>query len=182
MRHAPFGRPRHPLGTFPCGKVPRPPAGGRNLPQETGFLWEARKRALLSFFCFSRDFASAEATKGLSDRPLETFGPFPVDENCTNLQQMRTMQICNRWKPCKFVADKHCKNRFLCKARAHHRKNYVSAPDTWCPGARFTRKILPIINTPPARVAHVSFSPRKRTPAIRVVRGNQIHKNRRSKR
>ena len=38
MRHAPFGRPRHPLGTFPCGKVPRPPAGGRNLSQETGFL------------------------------------------------------------------------------------------------------------------------------------------------
>ena len=38
MRHAPFGRPRHPLGTFPCGKVPRPPAGGRNLSQVTGFL------------------------------------------------------------------------------------------------------------------------------------------------
>ena len=43
MFHAPFGRPRHPLGTFPCGKVPRPPAGGRNLPQETGFLWMARE-------------------------------------------------------------------------------------------------------------------------------------------
>ena len=40
-RHAPFGRPRHPLGTFPCGKVPRPPAGGRNLPQETDSLWKA---------------------------------------------------------------------------------------------------------------------------------------------
>ena len=26
------------------------------------------------FFCFAEDFASAEATKGLSDRPLETFG------------------------------------------------------------------------------------------------------------
>ena len=41
MRHAPFGRPRHPLGTFPCGKVPRPPAGGRNLPQETNILQKA---------------------------------------------------------------------------------------------------------------------------------------------
>ncbi len=41
MRHAPFGRPRHPLGTFPCGKVPRPPAGGRNLPRETNFKWKA---------------------------------------------------------------------------------------------------------------------------------------------
>ena len=49
MFHAPFGRPRHPLGTFPCGKVPRPPAGGRNLPQETDFLWLARERALLLF-------------------------------------------------------------------------------------------------------------------------------------
>ena len=76
MRHAPFGRPRHPLGTFPCGKVPRPPAGGRNLPQETDFLWRAMERSLLSFFCFAGWFASAEATKGLSDRPLETFGPF----------------------------------------------------------------------------------------------------------
>ncbi len=124
MRHAPFGRPRHPLGTFPCGKVPRPPAGGRNLPQETDFLWKARKksflafsvlrrvsplrrrpggfplapwtpsgplcskgvareknflwkakeRTFLTFSCFTEGFASAEATKGLSDRPLETFG------------------------------------------------------------------------------------------------------------
>ena len=41
MRHAPFGRPRHPLGTFPCGKVPRPPAGGRNLSQETNSLRQA---------------------------------------------------------------------------------------------------------------------------------------------
>ena len=124
MRHAPFGRPRHPLGTFPCGKVPRPPAGGRNLPQETDFLWKARKRAsllflfcggfrlcggdqgafrsppgspsgplcskgvareknflwkakertFLTFSCFTEGSASAEATKELSDRPLETFG------------------------------------------------------------------------------------------------------------
>ena len=147
-----------------AGKVPRPPAGGRNLSQETHSLWRAGesplfafpfrrvshlrvrpggfpiapwtpsgpipiyvgetshkehvpcegqgKRALL-FFCFLGDFASAEATKGLSGRPWETFGPFAVDENCTNLQQMRTMQICNRWKLCKFVADKHCKNSFL---------------------------------------------------------------------
>ena len=31
------------------------------------------------FFCFAEDFASAEATKGLSDRPLETFGAHPVE-------------------------------------------------------------------------------------------------------
>ena len=49
MRHAPFGRPRHPLGTFPCGKVPRPPAGGRNLPQETDSLWKTREEPSLYF-------------------------------------------------------------------------------------------------------------------------------------
>ena len=57
-----------------AGKVPRPPAGGRNLSQETGFLRRAMERSLLSFFCFAGGFASAEATKGLSGRPLETFG------------------------------------------------------------------------------------------------------------
>ncbi len=62
-----------------AGKVPRPPAGGRNLPQETDFLWKARERAFTFFFCFSEDFASAEATKGLSGRPLETFGAHPVE-------------------------------------------------------------------------------------------------------
>ena len=132
MRHAPFGRPRHPLGTFPCGKVPRPPAGGRNLSQETDSLWKARKGpslyfpvsqrisplrrrpkgfpialwkpsapllrkgicttkkgglvkgkegAFLASSCFAEGFASAEATKGLSDRPLETFGPFAASRN-----------------------------------------------------------------------------------------------------
>ena len=74
MRPAPFGRPRHPLGTFPCGKVPRPPAGGRNLPQEADSLWKARKKSSLAFLCFAEGFASAEATKGLFGRPLETFG------------------------------------------------------------------------------------------------------------
>ena len=128
-RHAPFGRPRHPLGTFPCGKVPRPPAGGRNLPQETGFLWKARKKSFLAisdlrrvsplrrrpggfpvapwtpsgpipicmdetshkkqipcgrqetglpfFSRITKAFASAEATRGLSDRPLDPFGAHP---------------------------------------------------------------------------------------------------------
>ena len=34
----------------------------------------AREKGFLALFCFAEDFASAEATKGLSDRPLETFG------------------------------------------------------------------------------------------------------------
>ena len=56
-----------------AGKVPRPPADGRNLSQGTGFLWMAREKGLLAFSVL-QGFASAEATKGLSDRPLETFG------------------------------------------------------------------------------------------------------------
>ncbi len=56
-----------------AGKVPRPPAGGRNLPQEIDFLWMAREEASL-LSSVSQGFASAEAAKGLSARPLETFG------------------------------------------------------------------------------------------------------------
>ena len=36
---------------------------------------EGEGKAFLAFSCFTEGFASAEATKGLSDRPLETFGP-----------------------------------------------------------------------------------------------------------
>ena len=109
-----------------AGKVPRPPAGGRNLSQETAFLRQAGKGPTFLFpvsqrvspqrrrpggfpvapwtpsgpipiyvgetshkehvpcggqgkvpsllSCFAGNFASAEATRGLSDRPLETFG------------------------------------------------------------------------------------------------------------
>ena len=35
--------------------------------------WQG-KEPLLSFFCFLGDFASAEATRGLSGRPLDSFG------------------------------------------------------------------------------------------------------------
>ena len=40
--------------------------------------------AVASFYDWesvSQGFASAEATKGLSDRPLETFGPYAADGN-----------------------------------------------------------------------------------------------------
>ena len=105
--------PPAPFGYFPArGKyLVRPQAGETSHKKQVSC--GGKGKSLSFFFCFSGDFASAEATKGLSGRPLETFGPFAVDENCTNLQQMRTMQICNRWKLCKFVADKHCKNSFL---------------------------------------------------------------------
>ena len=40
---------------------------------------KGKERAFLVFSCFAEDFASAEATKGLSARPLETFGPILVE-------------------------------------------------------------------------------------------------------
>ena len=63
-----------------AGKVPRPPAGGRNLSQGTDFLWKAGENSAL-LFCFAKGFASAEATKGLSGRPLETFGVPPLERD-----------------------------------------------------------------------------------------------------
>ena len=44
-------------------------------------MWKAREKSFLAFPCFAEGFASAEATKGLSDRPLETFGPFAASRN-----------------------------------------------------------------------------------------------------
>jgi len=41
------------------------------------FLAAGRKRAYLSFSRIAKDFASAEATRGLSDRPLDPFGAHP---------------------------------------------------------------------------------------------------------
>ncbi|HIR77572.1 MAG TPA: hypothetical protein IAD38_01090, partial [Candidatus Egerieenecus merdigallinarum] len=38
-----------------------------------GFLVDGKEKGLLAF-SVSQGFTSAEATKGLSDRPLETFG------------------------------------------------------------------------------------------------------------
>ena len=44
--HAPFGRPRRPLGTFPRGEsTSSPPAGGRNLPQATISLLQQKTTA-----------------------------------------------------------------------------------------------------------------------------------------
>ena len=38
------------------------------------FLVQGKGRSFLASFCFARDFASAEATRGLSARPLDPFG------------------------------------------------------------------------------------------------------------
>ena len=48
---------------------------------KNGGLVKGKERAFLASSCFAEGFASAEATKGLSDRPLETFGPFAASRN-----------------------------------------------------------------------------------------------------
>ena len=80
--HAPFGRPRRPLGTFPRGESTSS-ARRRTKPlTKNRFLVEGRGKTLLAFPCFAEGFASAEATKGLSDRPLETFGAHACGRFC----------------------------------------------------------------------------------------------------
>ena len=69
-------RPLDPFGAHPYMR-------GQNLPRETNFLRQAGNGPTF-LFRITKDFASAEATKGLSGRPLETFGVHPLlkSENC----------------------------------------------------------------------------------------------------
>ena len=50
MRHAPFGRPRRPLGTFPRGESTSSARRRTKPPTRDRFLMVARERAFLSFF------------------------------------------------------------------------------------------------------------------------------------
>ena len=81
MRHAPFGRPRHPLGTFPCGKVPRPPAGGRNLSQETDSLWKAGNGPTFLFPASQRISPLRRRPKGFPIALWKPSGAIPVEVN-----------------------------------------------------------------------------------------------------
>ena len=153
-----------------AGKVPRPPAGGRNLPQAIDCLWMARKRCFLAFsvsqgisplrrrpkgfpvalwkpsapllrmeistrnemlpcfFRFTEGFASAEATKGLSGRPLETFGPLAADGN---LHKNGLCQVINQQqKACQSGGD-------ACLARFY--SPFLSQP----PSARSAASAMP---------------------------------------
>ena len=66
--------PPAPFGYFPArGKYLVRPQAGETSHKKHIPCGGQGKRALL-FFCYLGDFASAEATKGLSGRPLETFG------------------------------------------------------------------------------------------------------------
>ena len=72
MRHAPFGY-------FPArGKyLVRPQADETSHKELTSCGRQGKTPPC--FFCYTKGFASAEATKGLSGRPLETFGVPPLE-------------------------------------------------------------------------------------------------------
>ena len=63
------------FGYFPMMESTSPARWRAKPPTRNSLLAAGRKRAYLSFFRIAKDFASVEANKGLSDRPLETFGP-----------------------------------------------------------------------------------------------------------
>ena len=70
-----------PLGTFPRGESTSSARRRTKPPTRNTFLVEGKGKSLSCFPRIPKDFASAEATKGLSDRPLETFGPLAADGN-----------------------------------------------------------------------------------------------------
>ena len=82
MPHAPFGRPRRPLGTFPRGESTSSARRRTKPPTRNTFLVEGKGKSLSCFPRITKDFASAEATKGLSGRPLEAFGSLLQVEIC----------------------------------------------------------------------------------------------------
>ena len=62
------------FGYFPMMESTSPARWRAKPPTRNKFLAEGRKRAYLSFSRIAKDFASAEAARGLSDRPLDPFG------------------------------------------------------------------------------------------------------------
>ncbi len=74
--------PPAPFGYFPVWESTSSARRRTKPPTRNRFLVDGKGKSLSCFFCFAEGFASAEATKGLSARPLETFG-----------------SPCSKWEP-----------------------------------------------------------------------------------
>ena len=61
-----------------AGKVPRPPAGGRNLPQETDSLWKAGNGFTFLFTVSQRISPLRRRPKGFPVAPWTPSGPIPI--------------------------------------------------------------------------------------------------------
>ena len=76
-----------------AGKVPRPPAGGRNLPQETAFLRKAGKGAYLSFPVSQRISPLRRRPGGFPIAPWTPSGPIPI---CVGKTSHEKQTSCRR--------------------------------------------------------------------------------------
>ena len=75
MRHAPFGRPRRPLGTFPRGESTSSARRRAKPPTRDRFLVVARERAFLSFFVSQRISPLRRRPKGFPVALWKPSGP-----------------------------------------------------------------------------------------------------------
>ena len=66
--------PPAPFGYFPVMESTSSARRRTKPPTRNRFLVEGKGKDLPCLFCFAEGFASAEATRGLSDRPLDPFG------------------------------------------------------------------------------------------------------------
>ena len=85
------------------------------------FLAEGRKRAYLSSPRITKDFASAEATRGLSDRPLETFGAHPYMRGRSPSRETNFLQKAGKGPTFLFPVSQRISplRELLCKGRLH---------------------------------------------------------------
>ena len=77
-RHAPFGRPRRPLGTFPRGESTSSARRRAKPPTRNKLLAEGRKRAYLSFSVSQRISPQRRRPGGFPIAPWTPSGPIPV--------------------------------------------------------------------------------------------------------
>ena len=77
-RHAPFGRPRRPLGTFPRGESTSSARRRAKPPTRNRFLAEGRKRGYLSFPASQRVSPLRRRPGGFPLAPWTPSGPMPI--------------------------------------------------------------------------------------------------------
>ena len=73
--------PPAPFGYFPVWESTSSARRRTKPPTRNRFLVGGKGKMLPCFFCFVEGFASAEATRGLSGRPLDPFGGPPLEAN-----------------------------------------------------------------------------------------------------
>ena len=94
--------PPAPFGYFPVMESTSSARRRTKPPTRNRFPVEGKGKGLSYFFRITKGFASAEATKGLSGRPLETFGPLAAQGNLYN-KKWGSCERQGRGLPCIFL-------------------------------------------------------------------------------